>query len=56
MDGVVEFLRYYREMFTDAPGGRWALCEGVCVPRCRDLAPAHEDYSLHDTPPGQKVR
>ncbi|KAL0841176.1 hypothetical protein ABMA28_014919 [Loxostege sticticalis] len=54
MDGVVEFLRYYREVFTDTPGGRWALCEGVCVPRCRDLAPAHEDYSLHDTPPGQK--
>ncbi|KAI8435891.1 hypothetical protein MSG28_004087 [Choristoneura fumiferana] len=51
-ESVVEFLRHYREVFLEA-GARWALGPGVAVPRCRDLPP-REDYSLHDTPPGQK--
>ncbi|XP_059045300.1 meiosis regulator and mRNA stability factor 1-like [Achroia grisella] len=52
-----EFLRQYQEVFTETSGmGRWSLCEGVTVSRYRDLgsAPTHEDYTLHDTPPGQK--
>ncbi|XP_063824866.1 meiosis regulator and mRNA stability factor 1 [Ostrinia nubilalis] len=53
LDGIGDFLRQYREIFYDAAGGRWGLCPGVVVPRCREL-PAPEDYSVHDTPPGQK--
>ncbi|KAL4712272.1 hypothetical protein ACJJTC_004034 [Scirpophaga incertulas] len=56
LDGIVEFLRQYREVFVKNEAGNWGLCEGVTVARCRDLAPlaTHEDYSVHDTPPGQK--
>ncbi|XP_063380744.1 meiosis regulator and mRNA stability factor 1 [Cydia fagiglandana] len=51
-ESVVDFLRHYREVFVEA-GARWALSAGVAAPRC--LGPArHEDYSVHDTPPGQK--
>ncbi|KAJ8728094.1 hypothetical protein PYW08_016479 [Mythimna loreyi] len=55
-EGVADFLRQYTEIFTETENGSWALCPGVVVPRCRELtsAPAHEDYSVHDTPPGQK--
>ncbi|XP_026725031.1 meiosis regulator and mRNA stability factor 1 isoform X2 [Trichoplusia ni] len=55
-EGVADFLRQYMEIFSVTPAGRWSLSAGVVVPRCRDLAqgPAHEDYSVHDTPPGQK--
>ncbi|XP_053608030.1 meiosis regulator and mRNA stability factor 1 isoform X2 [Plodia interpunctella] len=49
--GVVEFLRQYPEVFTSA-GAAWSLAAGVAV-RC-PRPPAHEDYSVHDTPPGQK--
>lgn len=56
-EGVADFLRHYMEIFTETETGRWTLCPGVVVPRCRELipGPAHEDYSVHDTPPGQKV-
>lgn len=55
-EGVADFLRHYMEIFTETETGRWTLCPGVVVPRCRELipGPAHEDYSVHDTPPGQK--
>ncbi|XP_075973435.1 meiosis regulator and mRNA stability factor 1-like protein isoform X2 [Anticarsia gemmatalis] len=55
-EGVTEFLRQYSEIFTELENARWTLCAGVIVPRCRELlpGPAHEDYSVHDTPPGQK--
>ncbi|CAB3253482.1 unnamed protein product [Arctia plantaginis] len=55
-EGVGEFLRQYSEIFTESESARWSLCAGVVVPRCREPAPApaHEDYSVHDTPPGQK--
>uniref|UniRef100_A0A2A4JHD7 Meiosis regulator and mRNA stability factor 1 n=1 Tax=Heliothis virescens TaxID=7102 RepID=A0A2A4JHD7_HELVI len=55
-EGVADFLRQYMEIFTETETGRWTLCPGVVVPRCRELgpAPSHEDYSVHDTPPGQK--
>ncbi|XP_063896860.1 meiosis regulator and mRNA stability factor 1-like isoform X2 [Helicoverpa armigera] len=55
-EGLVDFLRQYMEIFTETDNGRWTLCPGVVVPRCRELVPgpSHEDYSVHDTPPGQK--
>lgn len=53
LEGTVEFLRAYCSVFTEVEGG-WGLCPGVTVPRCRELRP-NEDYSVHDTPPGQKV-
>ncbi|XP_026317722.1 meiosis regulator and mRNA stability factor 1 [Hyposmocoma kahamanoa] len=52
LEGTVEFLRAYCSVFTEVEGG-WGLCPGVTVPRCRELRP-NEDYSVHDTPPGQK--
>lgn len=55
LDGVSDFLRQYSEIFSDAGSGRFALCTGVVVPRVRDIPAVHEDYSVHDTPPGQKV-
>ncbi|XP_013199732.2 meiosis regulator and mRNA stability factor 1 [Amyelois transitella] len=53
INGIVEFLRQYVEVFSETCG-QWSLCAGVALPRPRDAAPAHEDYSVHDTPPGQK--
>ncbi|CAH0579062.1 unnamed protein product [Chrysodeixis includens] len=55
-EGVADFLRQYMEIFSATGAGRWALCAGLVVPRVRDVAPgpALEDYSVHDTPPGQK--
>ncbi|CAH0667451.1 unnamed protein product [Chilo suppressalis] len=52
VDGVLEFLRQYREMFVEARPGCWKLCEGVTVFRCGNAE--HVDYSVYDTPPGQK--
>ncbi|XP_052759565.1 meiosis regulator and mRNA stability factor 1 [Galleria mellonella] len=57
VNSLEEFLRRYQEVFSESSGVRqWSLCEGVSAARYRDLAPApsHEDYALHDTPPGQK--
>ncbi|XP_037293714.1 meiosis regulator and mRNA stability factor 1 [Manduca sexta] len=53
-EGVAEFLRTYSEIFAVVEGG-WSLCAGVELPSRRD-APAvpDVDYSVYDTPPGQK--
>lgn len=53
LEGVVDFMRQYMEIFTEG-GGRWSLSAGVAVARCRDAPRVQEDYSVHDTPPGQK--
>lgn len=56
-EGVADFLRQYMEIFYESECGRWTLCAGVVVPRCREAATSQsEDYSVHDTPPGQKVQ
>ncbi|XP_072932051.1 meiosis regulator and mRNA stability factor 1 isoform X2 [Epargyreus clarus] len=59
-EGLVEVLRRNQAVFwkleSEGSPARWALRAGVSPPR-RDLAPvraALEDYSVHDTPPGQK--
>lgn len=53
LEGMAEFLRAYCSVFLEVQGG-WGLCAGVVVSHCRELRPP-EDYSVHDTPPGQKV-
>lgn len=60
MESVSDLMRHYRALFAevDAPkssdGGKWSLSPGVVMPPPM-RAPLHEDYSVHDTPPGQKV-
>lgn len=55
-DSVADFLRQYSEIFTEMENVYWTLCPGVVVTRCRELGPGapNEDYSVYDTPPGQK--
>ncbi|XP_041977942.1 meiosis regulator and mRNA stability factor 1 isoform X2 [Aricia agestis] len=53
IEAVGVFLRQYAAIFTEN-GDQWSLCGGV-MPQRRDLvAKCVEDYSVHDTPPGQK--
>ncbi|CAG5031554.1 unnamed protein product [Parnassius apollo] len=57
-ESVSDLLRCYRALFTEVngngmEGSKWTLCGGVIVPPSL-RAPLHEDYSVHDTPPGQK--
>ncbi|XP_050346256.1 meiosis regulator and mRNA stability factor 1 [Nymphalis io] len=58
LDAAVSFLRQNRAVFIETDGeGLWKLAAGVTLPQQRDLAPvrcAVEDYSVYDTPPGQK--
>ncbi|CAH2037602.1 unnamed protein product, partial [Iphiclides podalirius] len=59
VESVSDLMRHYRALFTEvggpkgAEGGKWALSAGVVMPPPM-RAPLHEDYSVHDTPPGQK--
>lgn len=51
----MRFLQQHSAVFSEE-GGLWRLREGVSLPPRRDaLRCAVEDYSVHDTPPGQKV-
>lgn len=51
----MRFLQQHSAVFSEE-GGLWRLREGVSPPPRRDaLRCAVEDYSVHDTPPGQKV-
>ncbi|CAK1547136.1 unnamed protein product [Leptosia nina] len=60
LEAVVEFLQEHDAIFKTVPsveGAMWQLCEGVCPPPLREVAKRHfasEDYSMYDTPPGQK--
>ncbi|CAG9094078.1 unnamed protein product [Plutella xylostella] len=51
-ENVLELVRHYREVFCEDGAARFSVCAGVAVPRGQ-RAPL-QDYSLHDTPPGQK--
>lgn len=53
LNGIVELLTCYCEIFLQV-NGLWVLNTGVVVPRCNDVRPPQEDYSVYDTPPGQK--
>lgn len=56
-EAVAMFLRQHRAVYSEEREGRWRLAAGVAPPQHRDLAPvrcAQEDYSVYDTPPGQK--
>ncbi|XP_052740437.1 meiosis regulator and mRNA stability factor 1 [Bicyclus anynana] len=53
---VANFLRRYSSVFSEE-NGQWKLAPGVQMPAKRDVAPLKlslEDYSVYDTPPGQK--
>ncbi|CAH2260947.1 jg17721 [Pararge aegeria aegeria] len=57
VQAVAGFLRQYSSVFAEEGSGQWKLAAGVKMPAKRDLAPlkvALEDYSVYDTPPGQK--
>ncbi|XP_049868975.1 meiosis regulator and mRNA stability factor 1 isoform X2 [Pectinophora gossypiella] len=53
VEGMSEFLVCHGSVFAST-GGRWALRGGVLLPALAHPAPPQEDYSVHDTPPGQK--
>ncbi|OWR42532.1 putative limkain b1 [Danaus plexippus plexippus] len=52
MDAMNTFLSKHRSVFNTSDG-RWGLSAGVTLPR-PEYSLRAEDYSLHDTPPGQK--
>ncbi|XP_045497656.1 meiosis regulator and mRNA stability factor 1 [Colias croceus] len=57
VDAVIEFLQSQSSVFA-SEGGQWRVRVGVRVPPRRDVTHARalpqEDYSVYDTPPGQK--
>ncbi|GBP33627.1 Meiosis regulator and mRNA stability factor 1 [Eumeta japonica] len=50
---MVDFLQCFVEVFKEE-NGCYSLSEGVSVPRCPEFPLPQEDFSVHDTPPGQK--
>ncbi|KAJ0177159.1 hypothetical protein K1T71_007168 [Dendrolimus kikuchii] len=53
INGMIDYLTQYCEVFQETDG-RWALNPGVVVHNCQDSDSPQEDYSVYDTPPGQK--
>ncbi|XP_068632213.1 meiosis regulator and mRNA stability factor 1 [Battus philenor] len=59
VENFKELLNCYRGLFAqvnvknNAEDSKWTLCAGVVMPPPLHK-PFHEDYSVHDTPPGQK--